>query len=197
MTFCLSSFPVCLYTINCPIRRKKKTINSTFNCTDWHFLPDYQMLTSSTPGHEVEQQDAIWTRGSRDLLWLALVFFNHWMYQPNCWGPKEWWYDIKLLNISQSFILRPGVHKWDTEWWNYGSNWDTCIYIDDTDLSVQAGCYCDYVSSLAVDGEHVGDGAVGCLWEDAVEHHAVSCGGIVRVGGCHLHHRRACGEKVS
>lgn len=64
-------------------------------------------------------------------------------------------------------------------------------------LSVQAGCHCNYVSGLAVDGEHVGDGAVGCLREDAVANHAVSCGGVVRVAGCHLHHRRACGEKVS
>jgi len=66
----------------------------------------------------------------------------------------------------------------------------------DTDLSVQAGCHCNYVSSLAVDGKHVGDGAVGRLWEDAVADHAISRGGVVRVSGCHLHHRRACGEKL-
>lgn len=66
----------------------------------------------------------------------------------------------------------------------------------DPHLSVQAGCHCNYVSGLAVDGKHVGDGAVGCLREDAVANHAVSCGGVIRVTGCHLHHRRAYGEKV-
>lgn len=50
-----------------------------------------------------------------------------------------------------------------------------------TDLSVQAGGHCNYVSSLAVDGEHVGDGTVGRLREDAVAHHAVGGGGVVRV----------------
>lgn len=57
-----------------------------------------------------------------------------------------------------------------------------------TDLSVQARGHRNDVSSLAVDGEHVGDGAVGGLRQDTVAHHAVGCGGVVGVGGRHLHH---------
>ncbi len=53
------------------------------------------------------------------------------------------------------------------------------MHANDTDLSVQAGCHCNYVSGLAVDGEHVGDGAVGRLREDSVAHHAISCGGVI------------------
>lgn len=87
-------------------------------------------------------------------------------------------------------------HKWDAEWILDVSNGSTerTAY---TDLSVQAGCHRNNVSSLTVDGEHVGDGAVGALGEDAVAHHAVRCGGVVRVCGGNLHHRRACGEKDS
>lgn len=53
------------------------------------------------------------------------------------------------------------------------------MHATDTDLSVQTGCHRNYVSSVTVDGEHIGDGAVRCLREDAVAHHAISCGGVV------------------
>lgn len=65
-----------------------------------------------------------------------------------------------------------------------------------TDLPVQAGGHGDDVPGLAVDGEHVGDGAVGRLRQDAVAHHAVGRGGVVRVAGRHLHDGRACGRRT-
>lgn len=65
--------------------------------------------------------------------------------------------------------------------------------VETADLSIEPRRHGHDVPRLAVDGEHVGDGAVGRLRQDAVAHHAVRRGGVVRVGGRHLHHRRACG----
>ena len=63
---------------------------------------------------------------------------------------------------------------------------------NNTDLSVQSGGHGDDVARLTVDGEHVGDGVVWRLGQDAVAHHAVGGGEVVRVAGGHLHDRRAC-----
>lgn len=100
-------------------------------------------------------------------------------------------YNNVWSQFQHSFILWLGGHTWTKAI----SSRDT-LHAADTDLSVQAGCHCHYVSSLAVDGEHVGDGAVGRLREDPVAHHAIGCGGVIRVGGRDLHHGGACGEKV-
>ena len=62
------------------------------------------------------------------------------------------------------------------------------MHTADTDLSVQAGCHRYDVSGLAVDGEHVGDGAVGRLGQNPVAHHAVGRGVVIGVESRHVHH---------
>lgn len=60
--------------------------------------------------------------------------------------------------------------------------------VETADLSIEPRRHGHDVPRLAVDGEHVGDGAVRHLGEDSVAHHPVGRGVVVAVERRHVHH---------
>lgn len=63
-----------------------------------------------------------------------------------------------------------------------------------THLSIEACCHRDDVTSLVVNGEHVGGGALGVLREDLVSQHPIGSFWIILVHRCHCHHKGSCRE---
>lgn len=71
---------------------------------------------------------------------------------------------------------------WRTHWCRAHTN-------THTHLPIEARCHSDDVTSLVVNGKHVGRGALGILGQDLVTQHPIGCFWVVLIHGCHRHHK--------
>lgn len=66
-----------------------------------------------------------------------------------------------------------------------------------THLPIKACRHSDDVTSLVVNGKHVGGGALGILGKDFISQHPVGSFWIILVHCCHRHHEGSCREAHS
>lgn len=63
-----------------------------------------------------------------------------------------------------------------------------------THLPIKSCCHSNDVTSVVVNGENVGGGALGILGEDLISQHPIGSFRIILVHCCYCHHKGSCRE---